>query len=115
MAELKNMTKQKTVMSNVLIAKTFKDRSKGLLGHQSLDTNTAMWIHNCAWIHTFFMRFAIDAVFVDRHLKVTTIKPHIPPDRLTWPALGASSVFEMAAGMAQANNIQVGDQLHVGN
>lgn len=115
MAQLKNLTKEQTITTNVIEANSFWARSKGLLGRDSLDSNTSMWIPGCPWIHTFFMRFTIDAVFVDRKLRVTNIKNRIPPGRLTLPALGANSVFEMAAGLAQEKNIQVGDQLHVGD
>jgi len=114
MALLKNLTKQKVITEKVIEARTFWERSKGLLGKDSLDPNTSMWISNCPWIHTFFMRFTIDAVFVDKQLRVTRIKNRIPPGRITMPSLKASSVFEMAAGVAQEKNVQVGDQLHVG-
>lgn len=115
MAQLKNLTKNQIITPKVIEAKTFWERSKGLLGREGIEKDTSMWIHRCPSIHTFFMRFKIDAVFVDRKLKVTSIKDCIPPGRITLPHLGSDSVFEMAAGLAQEMNIQVGDQLHVGD
>jgi len=115
MALLKNLTKQQVITERVIKAQTFWERSKGLLGRDSLDPNTALWISQCPWIHTFFMRFTIDAVFVDRNLKVANIKKQILPNRITMPVLKANSVFEMAAGVAQEKNIHIGDQLYVGD
>ncbi|MCB0365706.1 MAG: DUF192 domain-containing protein [Bdellovibrionaceae bacterium] len=115
MAQLKNLTKNQIITAKVIEARTFWERSKGLLGRDGIDRDTSMWIHQCPSIHTFFMRFTIDAVFVDHQLKVTSIKDKIPPGRITVPTFGSSSVFEMAAGLAREMNIQVGDQLHVGD
>lgn len=114
MAYLLNTSKNKRVFSEVIIAKTFWDRSKGLLGRASLSEESVMWILDCNWIHTYFMQFPIDAVFVDRKLIVKAIKPNISPQKLTLPSWGSHSVFEMKNGLANKQNIEVGDQLYVG-
>jgi uncharacterized membrane protein (UPF0127 family) len=96
------------------VADTFATRGKGLLGRSTLATEEALWIHHCNSIHTFFMKFAIDCVFVDRNLKVKKVYHGVRPWRLVLPVLGASSVIEMASGTAASLKINVGDQLHVG-
>jgi len=59
-------------------------------------------------IHMFFMRFAIDAVFCDRDLKVLDVARDLQPWR-TARARGAKVVIELAAGAA--SNVAAGDQL----
>lgn len=89
-------------------------RMKGLLGRTHLAKEHALWLAPGNSIHTFFMKFPIDVVFVDRHLRVKKVYQQVQPGRLIWPVLGASSVFELAAGVANPDKISVGDQLHVG-
>lgn len=117
---LENKTRTQEVARDVRVAKSFWARTKGLLGESSLPEGRALWIQGtefvgCNSIHTFFMRFAIDAVFVDRSLKVTKIYRNLVPWRMTWPASGAHSVFELPAGALENMKIEVGDQLYVGD
>lgn len=109
-----NVTKNKLIASEVEQAINFKQRAIGLLGKSSLPKNHALWIHRCRDIHTFFMKFPIDVIFVDSELKVTRVTNEIKPWRLAfhWKA---SSVFEMNAGEASQDKVEVGDQLHVGS
>lgn len=114
MKALLNKTTQQVLIPRLEVADTFQTRGKGLLGRKSLATDQALWIPRCNSIHTFFMKFAIDCVFVDRHLKVRKVCHDVRPWRLVLPVWGASSVVEMSSGTAQRLNINVGDQLHVG-
>ncbi len=97
------------------VAENFWSRLKGLLGRSSINENQAMWIHNCNSIHTFFMNFAIDCVFVDQNLQVKAIARDVRPGRIVWPIWGARSVFEMKSGLADQLKIQVGEVLDVGS
>jgi uncharacterized membrane protein (UPF0127 family) len=103
-----------TIFPKLSIARSFIQRSRGLLGLSSLDSQQALWIHRCNSIHTFFMRFAIDAVFVDRQLMVVRIYKNLQPWRVTFPCLSAQSVFEMPTGSVEKHGIKKGDHLHVG-
>ncbi|MNJ92789.1 hypothetical protein D3C87_104630 [compost metagenome] len=114
MAVLENKITQQKLIENLEVARTFWTRGKGLLGRQSLPENQALWIHRCNSIHTYFMKFAIDCVFVDRNLKVKAIYRDVRPGRLILPVWGASSVIEMASGTTSKLQISVGDQLNVG-
>jgi uncharacterized membrane protein (UPF0127 family) len=58
-----------------------------------------------------FMRFAIDAVFVDRAGRVVRVAEHLPPWRMATVARGAAEVIELAAGTASATRTQAGDEL----
>ncbi len=96
-------------------ADTLVTRTKGLLGRSSLPAGEGLWIKRCNSIHTFFMRFAIDAVFVDDSLKVVSMYQDLKPWRMTWLHLTASSVFELPAGTLKdsASDLEVGDQLSI--
>lgn len=114
MAELINLSQNLKIASDVEVARSFASRLKGLLGRESLADNQALWIHRCSSIHTWFMNFPIDVVFVDKQVRVVKIVENIEPFRLLWPTWGADSVFELAAGVLEkTHRPQKGDQLHV--
>ena len=87
------------------------ERMRGLLGHRQLPPNQAMFLAPGASIHTWFMRFSIDLVFVDRPLSITRIIPNVPPWRMAFGGRNAWGVLEMAAGAADAFSLTVGDVL----
>jgi uncharacterized protein len=87
-------------------------RTKGLLGRDSLPAGEALWIKRCNSIHTFFMRFAIDAIFVDDNLKVVSVYKNLKPWRITRLHFRASSVFELPSGTLNGE-IEAGDAMSV--
>jgi uncharacterized membrane protein (UPF0127 family) len=116
--KLTNKTQNVEIANDVRLAKTFIERTVGLIGVYSMPKDFALWIQGsrfipCNSIHTFFMRFAIDVVFVDRELKVKAIYRNVRPWRVTPVVKGAWSVLEFRGG-ALSSSIEVGDQLHVG-
>ncbi len=98
--------------SNLFTADGLVSRTKGLLGRKSLPLGEGLWIKRCNSIHTLFMRFAIDAVFVDDNLKVVSIYRNLKPWRITRLHFRASSVFELPAGTLK-NEIEAGDLMTV--
>lgn len=112
---LESKTNNQRLISYLEVADSFITRGKGLLGHASLGEDSGMWIHRCNSVHTFFMKFSIDCIFVDKNLKVKKIYKNVKPWRLVSPVWGANSVFELAEGTANRMNIRVGDQLYVGS
>ncbi len=92
-------------------ATTMAARLVGLLRHKSLPAGEGLHIRPCNSIHTFFMRFAIDAVFLDAARRVVRIYGAMPPWRVSTIVIGASSVLELPAGVCSATGTQVGDEL----
>ena len=88
-------------------AVTRTSRRRGLLGRDRLDPQTALVLEPCAAVHTAFMRFAIDVVFIDRAVKIVR---EVPPWRIA-AAFGAHAVVEMTAGSLAAGELLVGDRL----
>jgi uncharacterized membrane protein (UPF0127 family) len=93
--------------------RTFVGRGLGLMFRSSLPPETAMWIVPCSGIHTFFMRFPIDVVFLDRRQRVVRVYPSLRRWRLVALVLGAHSVIELAAGTLAPLALSRGDQLAV--
>lgn len=111
--QLRNL-QQQTLIAQLKEAHSLKDRTVGLLGKSSLSSDEALWIHHCNSIHTFFMKFSIDCVFLDKTLKVKAVHSEVSPWKLVFPVWGAISVIEMSSGRAADLGIKVGDQLYVG-
>ena len=115
MAQLINKTQDRVLSDKLVKASSLFQRTKGLLGKSHLDENEMLWILRCNSIHTFFMNFAIDCVFLNKQMFVCSIKTDIKPWRLVLPIFKATSVIEMGAGQALRLDIHLGDQLHVGH
>jgi uncharacterized membrane protein (UPF0127 family) len=85
-----------------------KSRNRGLLGRTRLDDGSAMILAPCSSIHTFFMRFAIDVLFVKKDGRVVKRYSNLPAWRLAF-AVGAFAAIELPAGTAAASDTRVGD------
>ncbi len=106
-----NQTKNTILAEEVSFADTPLKRIKGLLGRKDFHRGQALIIKPCNAIHTFFMRFPIDALFVDRNYKVVQTIAYLKPFRLTSIYFKASLVIELPSGTIQATPTEVGDQL----
>jgi uncharacterized membrane protein (UPF0127 family) len=89
------------------IAETPRSRLKGLLGRARLEPGEALLTRPTWSVHTFFMRFAIDVVFVDRGLSVVAVAPNLRPWRVA-ARRRAHSVLELAAGEAGRQRLEPG-------
>jgi uncharacterized membrane protein (UPF0127 family) len=87
-------------------------RKRGLLGRDSLAAGAALLIAPCSSIHTFFMRFPIDVIFVDRTGRVLKTCATVPARRIAW-AWGGFVAIELAAGALAAHDVRPGDILAV--
>ena len=101
------------VSSSVEVADSFMQRAQGLLGRQSLMMDQIMWIKPCNNIHTFFMKFNIDCIFVDKKNVVQKVFRQVKPYRIVGPVWKAHSVYEAQEGFIDKWDLKVGDQLHV--
>ena len=107
---LRNMSNARVVAATVELALTGAARRRGLLGRAGLEPGYAMLIAPCSSIHTWFMRFSIDVIFVTRDGRVVKTRAAIPPWRLAM-ALGAYAVVELPAGAIERAAVKVGDRL----
>jgi uncharacterized protein len=101
------------VCERCLLAETALTRMKGLLGRSDLASGEGILLKPASSVHMAFMRFPIDAVFLDRDMRVVKVAATLRPWRLAG-ARGAKSVLEIAAGEAARRGVSVGDRLLAG-
>ena len=98
------------VCERVTLADSPVTRMRGLLGRDGLERGEGLLLRPASSIHTFFMRFPIDAVFLDRELAVVGIEDSVAPWRAA-SQRGAKAVLELRAGESSRRGIAVGDRL----
>jgi len=92
------------------LAESALERLRGLLGRAGLDPGGGLLLQPAWSIHTAFMRFPIDAVFLDRELRVLAIAPRVRPWRAA-ARLGAHAVLELPAGTCERLSLARGERL----
>jgi uncharacterized membrane protein (UPF0127 family) len=100
----------RVVCEHCTVAHTVFSRMRGLLGKRGLDSGEGLLIRPAPSIHTFFMRFAIDVVFLSRQGEVLKVAERVAP----WRARSCRhsyAVLELAAGEAGRRGIAVCDRL----
>ena len=100
----------RVVCEHLLVAARPLRRMRGLLGRTSLPADEGILLRPAGSVHTFFMRFPIDVVFLDRDDVVVGIEPALAPWR-TAGRRGARAVVELAAGECERRGLAVGDRL----
>ncbi|TME92131.1 MAG: DUF192 domain-containing protein [Chloroflexi bacterium] len=108
---VRNRTRGTVLASRCDVADSFLTRGVGLLLRAGLRDGEALRITSTNAITMAFMRFAIDAVFVDRGGRVVRVAPRLRPWVLVTAARGAREVIELPAGAAERAATQVGDEL----
>jgi hypothetical protein len=106
-----NQTKGTVLAENFFLADSILKRIKGLLGKASFNKGQALIIKPCNSIHTFFMRFPIDVLFMDKNNKVIQAIPGIKPFKLTSIYFQADHVIELPSGTIKDSLTSVGDKL----
>jgi len=104
------LVRDHVVCEPCVVAESFAARLCGLLGRRGLPAGEGMLIRRESSVHTFFMRFAIDVVFLDEHDRVLRIDPDVGPWRLK-ACRRARSVLELAAGASAG--LSVGDRIEL--
>jgi uncharacterized protein len=94
------------------VAATPVTRLRGLLGRAELPSDEGLLIRPTSAIHTWFMRFPIDVVFLDRELVVVDVVSELRPWRMT-ARRGAKAVLELASGESRRRGIRQGERLRV--
>jgi len=87
-------------------------RSKGLLGRKGLAPGGGLWIVPCESVHTFWMQFPIDLIYIDRSHRIKKLRSNVPPWRLS-ACLSAHSILELPSGTILSTLTQVGDTLEI--
>ena len=97
------------VVEHLLVAETPGERMRGLLGRMELPRDTGLLLRPCRSIHMWFMRFPIDAAFLDADLRVLKLARNLRPWCMAFAPRGTQCVLETAAGVL--DSLAIGDRL----
>lgn len=110
--QVRNQTRGTVLGRAIDVADTSATRRTGLLKHSHLQAGTGLWIVPCESVHTFFMKFPIDLVYLNKQRRVRKVRNAVPPWRLS-ACLLAHSILELPAGTVEETGTKAGDQLVV--
>ncbi len=113
-----NRTRTTVVCEFLEDAGGLSGQSRGLLGRERLDPGHGLLFNNgrftpFMWMHMFFMKFAIDIVFLGRGGRVLNISHALKPWRVSAIVFGARQALEIEAGTAAASGTQIGDIVEI--
>jgi uncharacterized membrane protein (UPF0127 family) len=108
--QVSNLTRNTVLASCIEVADSAGKRSKGLLGRERLFPGEGLWIIPCEAVHTFWMRFPIDLVYLDRKKRIRKLRGEVRPWRLS-ACLSAHSVLELPSGTIRETQTEPGDTL----
>ena len=108
-----NVTRGVHVTSCGRIAETPWTKLIGLLRDRTLEYGDGMWLKPCNSIHSFGMRFAFDAIFLDKNLRVVHLVHEMKPRRISRIVFSAHSILELPAGMIFQSATELGDQFEM--
>lgn len=100
------------IAAQVYEAVTMRERMLGLMFSSDIPKGDALWIKPCNSIHTFFMKYPIDVLFLDKNLVVVRKYEKLLPWRITPIHFKASSVVELKGGSLKGQ-VEVGEQVEV--
>ena len=109
---VRNLTRSTTIGDRIAKAGTSSERTTGLLKRSGLENGEGLWIIPCEAVHTFFMTFALDLVYIDRKHRIRKVVRNVAPWRVS-ACLSAHSIIELPAGTIDATGSEPGDQLEI--
>lgn len=110
---VKNTSKQCVLCSNCKVANSFISRFIGLMGRKNLEQGNGLIIVPCNSIHTFFMKFPIDVVFIDRNNTVVRLVENIKPWKISRVVWKAHSAIELPPGTISSTGTETGDRIEL--
>ena len=108
--EVANLTRGSVLATRLEVADSGPKRNKGLLGRKGLAAGEGLWIIPCESVHTFFMQFSIDLVYLDRKHVIKKVREGVPPWRIS-VCFSAHSILELPSGTIRSTKTRTGDTL----
>jgi len=94
-------------------ARSWWARTRGLIGAPALQEGQGLLIDRCDGVHMFFMRYAIDVIFLDEAGQVVALRENLRPWRMTRLYRRARRALELPVGAVAAAGVEVGHQLRI--
>ena len=98
-------------IGNIFIAKSYFSRLRGWIATNGGGIFQGILIPNCRSIHTFFMRYPIDVIYLNSQLKILKIVKALQPYRLSWGPVESLDTLELLANQADVFGLKNGDSL----
>ncbi|RPF53958.1 DUF192 domain-containing protein [Aquisalibacillus elongatus] len=110
---LRNLSTDVEIAHSIKSAYTFSKRLRGLMFTKELASGYGLHILPCQSVHTHFMRYPIDVVYVNQDLVVVDIDENLPPGKFGKRRRSARSVLELPTGTVAHSQLQIGHQLEL--
>jgi uncharacterized membrane protein (UPF0127 family) len=110
-----NRTRSTYLATDLVIAQTHWSRFRGLMAtdRSTFPPGSGLWINPSRGIHTFAMRFPIDAIYLDLDRKVVHFEENLKPWRVAAIRIQAASVLELPPGIIGESSTMLGDQIDI--
>jgi uncharacterized membrane protein (UPF0127 family) len=108
-----NVTQNKTLASSLSVADTFLGSLLGLMGRRHFPMGAGLWINPCQSVHSMWMRFPIDVIFLDKQKSIVHLITNMKPFRISRHISRAKSVLELPASTIIETQTQLGDQVEI--
>jgi uncharacterized protein len=108
-----NITRGTIVAAKADEAQSFTAKLLGLMGKTGMASGAALIIYHTNWIHTFWMRFTLDLIYIAHDGTVVGVEAGLAPNRIGRPFWKAQTVIELCAGAISASQTQLGDRLQI--
>ncbi len=112
--QIRNLTRDILIAQHVRVANSFRSRLIGLMGHRTFGMYDGLLLFPCNSIHTCFMHFSIDVIFLDRDKLVLDVRIDLPPWRVTHVVPRSYYVLELPAHTLSSIHVEAGDHLEWG-
>jgi len=101
------------IVGEVKLADTFFGRMFGLMPAKTLDENKGILLKPCKQVHTFYMSFAIDVIFLSKDNFIIHIENNLTRNKVTKYYKEADKILEITSGIAEKHKLLVGDLLSI--
>jgi uncharacterized membrane protein (UPF0127 family) len=108
-----NESNNKLLVDRLFLADGFLTRFKGLMGREKINPREGILLVPCNSVHTMFMRFNLDLVFLDKNNSVIKIIAGLGPWKIVLPVSGAVKTLELPEGTVERSNTGLGNILKI--
>lgn len=103
--------RERVLLADLTVALRFHERLCGYMGRSNPGNGRGLFLAPCRAIHTCFMRFPLDVIFIDAQHRVLKVIYRVPPWRIVLGSLMAAGVIEIPSGTTGLSGIKAGDTL----
>lgn len=108
-----NESRNIELSSKIEVARTRREKNQGLLKHQKLNKGEGMWLVPCGSVHTLFMNFPIDVVYLSKDMKVLKVIHSMWPWNISFAPFSTYSVLELPMGACKDSKTDAGDRISI--